>query len=60
LIVLPSHPRASAFGLSPGLESPDPSGRFCQVLLALGFTYTLRNAGSWKIIVAVVRDPVTA
>ncbi|MFY9820629.1 MAG: hypothetical protein WAM82_04555 [Thermoanaerobaculia bacterium] len=26
----------------------------------LGFTYTLRNAGSWKIIVAVVHEPVAA
>ena len=29
----PSHPRASAFGLSLGLGSPGPLGRFCQVLL---------------------------
>jgi hypothetical protein len=26
----------------------------------LGFTYTMRNAGSWKIIVAVVHEPVAA
>jgi hypothetical protein len=26
----------------------------------LGFTYTMRNAGSWKVIVAVVHEPVAA
>jgi len=26
----------------------------------LGFTYTMRNAGSWKIIVAVLHDPSVA
>ena len=26
----------------------------------VGFTYTMRNAGSWKIVVAAVHDPVAA
>lgn len=26
----------------------------------LGFTYTLRNSDSWKIVVAIVHDPVAA
>jgi hypothetical protein len=25
-----------------------------------GFTYTMRNAGSWKIVVAALHDPVAA
>jgi hypothetical protein len=26
----------------------------------LGFTYTMRNAGSWKVVVAVLHEPVAA
>ena len=26
----------------------------------VGFTYTMRNAGTWKIVVAAVHDPVAA
>jgi hypothetical protein len=48
--------------LSPGLASC--AGTFVRFntggeeITRLGFTYTMRNAGSWKIIVAVVHEPV--
>ncbi len=48
--------------LSPGLASC--AGTFVRFNTAgeeitrLGFTYTMRNAGSWKIIVAVLHEPL--
>lgn len=50
--------------LSPGLASC--AGTFVRFntggeeIARLGFTYTMRNAGSWKVIVAVVHEPVAA
>jgi hypothetical protein len=50
--------------LSPGLASC--AGTFVRFntgdeeIARVGFTYTLRDAGSWKIIVAVVHEPVAA
>src|SRR3977135_1876527 len=50
--------------LSPDLASC--AGRFARFntgsheIARLGFTYTMRNAGSWKIIVGVVHEPVAA
>lgn len=48
--------------LSPGLATC--AGTFVrfnsggQEIARSGFTYTMRNAGSWKIIVAALHDPV--
>ena len=50
--------------LSPGLASC--AGTFVRFntggeeITRLGFTYTMRNAGSWKIVVGVVHAPVAA
>jgi hypothetical protein len=50
--------------LSPGLASC--AGTFVRFntggeeIARLGFTYIMRDAGSWKIVVAVVHDPVAA
>jgi hypothetical protein len=50
--------------LSPGLASC--AGTFVRFntgyeeITRLGFTYTLRYSGTWKIIVAVVHEPVAA
>ncbi len=50
--------------LSPGLASC--AGTFVRFntggeeIARVGFTYTMRNAGSWKIVVAALHDPVAA
>jgi hypothetical protein len=50
--------------LSPGLASC--TGTFVRFntggeeITRLGFTYTMRNEGSWKIIVAALHEPVAA
>ncbi len=64
-----SYRRTEVVGLKVRKLSPDLAscaGTFVRFntggeeIARLGFTYTLRNAGSWKIIVAVVHEPVAA
>jgi hypothetical protein len=64
-----SYRRTEVVGLTVRSLSPDvascagTSVRFNasgEEIARVGFTYTMRNAGSWKIIVAAVHDPVAA
>jgi hypothetical protein len=62
-----SYRRTEVVGLVSSNLSPDLcacSGTFVrfntvgQEITRLGFTYIMRNAGSWKIVVAVVHEPI--
>ncbi len=62
-----SYLRTEVVGLSVRNLSPDLAsctGTFVRFntggeeIARLGFTYTMRNAGSWKIIVAALHEPV--
>ena len=64
-----SYRRTEVVGLTVRNLSPDLAscaGTFVRFnasgeeIARVGFTYTMRNAGSWKIIVAAVHDPVAA
>jgi hypothetical protein len=64
-----SYRRTEVVGLTVHNLSPDLAscaGTFVRFnasgeeIARVGFTYTMRNAGSWKIIVAAVHDPVAA
>lgn len=64
-----SYRRTEVVGLTVRQLSPDLAscaGTFVRFntsgeeIARLGFTYTLRNAGSWKVIVAVVHEPPVA
>ncbi len=64
-----SYRRTEVLGLTVRKLSPDLAscaGTFVRFnasgaeIARVGFTYTLRRAGSWKIIVAAVHDPVAA
>jgi len=64
-----SYRRTEIVGLTVRNLSPDLAscaGTFVRFnasgeeIARVGFTYTMRNAGSWKIIVAAVHDPVAA
>jgi hypothetical protein len=62
-----SYRRTEVVGLAVRNLSPDLAscaGTFVrfnasgQEIARVGFTYTMRNAGSWKIVVAALHDPV--
>ena len=64
-----SYRRTEVVGLAVRNLSPDLAscaGTFVRFnasgeeIARVGFTYTMRNAGSWKVIVAAVHDPVAA
>jgi len=64
-----SYRRTEVVGLTVRQLSPDLAscaGTFVRFntsgeeITRLGFTYTMRSAGSWKIVVAVVHEPVAA
>jgi len=64
-----SYRRTEVVGLTVRMLSPDLAScagtfvrfnTFGQEITRLGFTYTMRNAGSWKIIVGLVHGPVAA
>lgn len=64
-----SYRRTEVVGLAVRQLSPDVAscaGTFVRFntsgeeIARLGFTYTLRHAGSWKVIVAVVHEPAAA
>jgi hypothetical protein len=64
-----SYRRTEVVGLTVRNLSPDLAscaGTFVRFnasgeeIARVGFTYTMRNAGSWKIIVAAVHEPVAA